>query len=577
MRLRPSPTGRVLSPSRPHPALRTLARLKLRASIRSLRRRLSHPSGIFFALVGVLVFGLWIFSMAVQGRASAPIDFAPELRIPTVCGALAMLTVMTLVGALSYRGLYLPRDEIERLLSAPVSRVQIVRYRLSANLARSSFFALIMAFLAGPRMPVFGFAFAGMLVATLTLPLLGQGASLLCGGAENWLGRALGRVPPALFRIVAGIGAGVLIVPLFFWGDLAETGADLSLFDDPSGLLLHPAFSLLTRPFVPWASAISAESWREFLPWFGVSLLMFVVCFELVTHIRVDFRTLSLETSADVARRIRRVRSGGNLVSGARASRRSVGWRIPWLFGRGPFGAVAWLKMCTIVRKSRGTVIYSILVIAFVIFLTSIGGIRELQDPTLGAILIATLGTIYLGSGLRFDFRSDLDLMPSIKAWPLAPWRLFLATILPEVLLVCALVIFGILMQALISGELPLSTWAVICAVPVVGTLWIAIDNTVFLLAPVRFVPGQGNTMHHTGRAMVMVFVRILLAGALAALCALAAYGVGLMADRAGLEPLFRSMSMGLVVVVILAAVGTGTIAVGGWALGRFDVARDRG
>jgi len=567
----------VLSPTRPHPALQTLARLKLRASVRSLRRRLSRPSGIFFALVGLLVFGLWIFSMTIQGRASAPIDFDPELRIPTVCGALAMLTIMTLVGALSYRGLYLPRDEIERLLSAPLSRAQIVRYRLSANLARSLFFALIMSFLAGPRMPVFGFAFAGTLVATMTLPLLGQATSLLCGGAENWLGRALGRVPPSLFRIGAAIGAGLLIIPLFFWGDLAGSGAGWSLFDDPGRVLKHPVFSLLTRPFLPWASAIAAQSWGQFLPWFGLSLLLFVIFFELVTHVRVDFRTLSLETSADVARRIRRVRSGGNLVSGARASRRSVGWRIPWIFGRGAFGAVAWLKTCTILRKSRGTVIYSVLVIAFVIFLTSIGGIRELQDPMLGAILIASLGTVYLGSGLRFDFRADLDLMPSIKAWPLAPWRLFLATILPEVVLICALVIFGILMQAAISGELPLATWAVICVVPVVGTLWIAIDNTVFLLAPVRFVPGQGNTMHHTGRAMVMVFVRIVLAGVLATICALAAFGVGLLADKAGLEPIFRSMGMGLVVVVILAVVGIVTIGVGGWALARFDVARDHG
>lgn len=560
----------------PHPSLRTLTRLKLRATLRSIRLRLSRPSGIFFGLVGVLVFGFWIYSMTLQGRTSFPLGLEPDLRIPMVSGALALLTIMILVGSLSYRGLYLPKDEIERLLSAPVSRGDIIRYRLFANLGRSAFFALVMAFLAGPRMRVFGFAFAGTFVATLTLPIVGQAASLVCGGAENWLGKTLSRIPPALFRVIAGIGAGMLIVPLFFWGELVDSGASWSFVENPGIVLLHPAYTAFTLPFFPWASAITAETWSEFWPWFALSVIVFILLFESATRIPVDFRTLSLETSADVARRLRRVRGGGNIVSAAKASRRSVGWPIPWVFGRGPFGAVAWLKLCTIVRKSRGTVVYSVFVIAFVIFLTTIGGIRELEDPLFGALLIATLGTVYLGSGLRFDFRSDVDLMSSIKAWPVRPWRLFLATILPEVLLVCALVTLGILARSAIVGELSLGTLAVILAVPVVATLWIAVDNAVFLIAPVRFVPGQGNTMHHTGRAMVMVFVRIVLILGLSTVCTLVALGVGMAADAAEVEPIFRALWMALGIVIVLISSVIATVGVGGWALSRYDVARER-
>lgn len=560
----------------PHPSLRTLARLKLRANLRSMRRRLSRPSGLFFGLIGVLVFAGWIYSMTLRSQIAAPFGLEPGLRIPMVAGGLAMLSIMTLVGALSYRGLYLPRDEIERLLSAPVSRADVIRYRLFANLGRSAFFAVVMSFLTAPRMASMGFAFAGTFVATLTLPLIGQGTSLLCGGAENWLGRAVSAIPPALFRVVAGIGAGVLIVPLFFWGDLVDSGASWSLLESPGVLLLHPLYSAVTLPFFPWASAITAESWADFLPWFTMSVIVFVLLFEATTRIPVDFRTLSLETSADVARRLRKVRGGGNIVSAAKASRRSAGWNIPWIFGRGPFGAVAWLKLCTIIRKSRGTLIYSVFVIAFVIFLTSIGAIRELQHPLSGTVLIATLGTVYLGSGLRFDFRADVDLMPSIKAWPLRPTRLFLATILPEVLLVCGLVIFGILIRAFIMGAFDLSTWAVVLAVPIVATLWIAVDNAVFLVAPVRFVPGQGNTMHHTGRAMVMVFVRMLLVVLLTAVCFIAALGVNLLAERVGLEPLLGMMLMALVVAVILISAVFAVLGFGGWALARYDVAHER-
>ena len=165
-----------------------------------------------------------------------------------------MLTVMTLVGALSYRGLYLPRDEIERLLSAPVARADIIRYRLFANLGRSIFFALVMSFLAAPRMRVFGFAFLGTFMATATLPLLGQATSLVCGGAENWLGRAAARVPASLLRVVAGIGAGILIVPLFFWGELVDSGAGWSLLENPS------VTARKTAPGVPRSLAASSKS-----------------------------------------------------------------------------------------------------------------------------------------------------------------------------------------------------------------------------------------------------------------------------------------------------------------------------
>ena len=166
--------------------------------------------------------------------------------------------------------------------------------------------------------------------------------------------------------------------------------------------------------------------------------------------------------------------------------------------------------------------------------------------------------------------------MGSIKAWPLRPWRLFLATILPEVLLVCALVILGILARSAIIGSLSTSTIGVILAVPVVATLWIAVDNAVFLVAPVRFVPGQGNTMHHTGRAMVMVFVRILLVAGLGTLCTLAALGVGMAADHSDVEPLFRALLMAAAVVLILMGSVAGMIGLGGWALARYDVARER-
>ena len=43
-------------------------------------------------------------------------------------------------------------------------------------------------------------------------------------------------------------------------------------------------------------------------------------------------------------------------------------------------------------------------------------------------------------AGLRFDFREELDRMATLRAWPLAPWRIFLFVVLPQAMLVSILV-----------------------------------------------------------------------------------------------------------------------------------------
>jgi len=210
-----------------HPGLRKLARLKLRGHLRALRRRLSTASGIVFGLLGLLFVGLWIASLA-YGNSLAVGRVSPADGVAVARGGLGLLCLMTVIGSLSYRGLYLPRDEVERLLSAPVSRSDLIRYRLLVNAARSILFASIMALVASRRMPS-RFAFAGTLVAMLLLPVLGQATAILFGGAETRVGAWLKRVPAGLLRAAAGVIAGVTVGG-FLW--IGTTGGGPFAFEE---------------------------------------------------------------------------------------------------------------------------------------------------------------------------------------------------------------------------------------------------------------------------------------------------------------------------------------------------------
>lgn len=558
-----------------HVALRKLARLKLRAWFRSSRRRLSTPSGIVFGLLGLLVMALWIGSVAFQSVFTRSTGIAPELQFELVRVGLFVITTLTVTASLAHRGLYLPKDEIERLLSAPVTRADLVRYRLLSNLARTFVFAIVMAFVVAARMPVRGFAFVGMVLAVMTLPMAGQAAALLSGDAENRLGRFLKRAPIGVLRIITGVLMWAFFMAILFTDKIFGPEASLTGFD-LHGLIAHPALQAIALPFTPWAKVISAESVFEFVPWLLACLAIWLTVFEATARIPVDFRELSLQTSADVARRLSRMRSGRNLISGGSVSKRALGWKVPWLFGRGPFGAIAWLKLCSIVRKSRGTLMFSIVVIGFVTFLTTTRIADPIHDALVGSLIVAGIGTIYLCAGLRFDFRSDLDLMETVKAWPLAAWRIFLATILPEVVLVSVLIVLAVLLRSAVLGELPPVIWLVLPCVPVIALMWTALDNAVFLFAPVRFVPGQGGAMHHTGRALVLVFIRMAL------LLAVVAALVGIMLGTAWIGvylELPEAAKIALVVVTccaFLAITTAALIGLGGWALARYDVARER-
>ena len=136
-----------------HPALRLLFWMKLRGGLRLQVRKLRRPSSWIFLIIGaVLVLG-WIGLMAFNGGGSAQALVPGDVLRFTVDIGLVVLVTLTLVGAFQYRGLYLPKEEIELAFSAPLERTQLVRYRLGTGLFRSVFAAILFGFLTARRMP----------------------------------------------------------------------------------------------------------------------------------------------------------------------------------------------------------------------------------------------------------------------------------------------------------------------------------------------------------------------------------------------------------------------------------------
>jgi hypothetical protein len=559
------------------PALWVLARLKLRGVLRKQVRRLDRPSSVIFAAVGLLLLAGWLSALALRGHDAVIED--PRALRDAICAGALLLAAMTGFSALGHRGLYLPASELELLLAAPVSRASLVRFRVLSSSGRALLGGVVIGLIASRHVPQPVFGFLGGFLGALLLPAIGQGVSLLAGGAENRWAERLMRSPLRWLGLLAVIGILLLALPLTGAGSLGGLGRwlrDLALGERLRAGIEHPLVVFLGLPFRPWARMMTASSLHDFAPWAALGIALHVALVEAVARIPVDFRELSLATSADVARRLRRFQRSGSTAF--EPSRTSAGRRVPWLFGRGPTGAVAWRKSAAILRKARGTLFVGAAIVALLTLLsTVIDDLGEEGAQQLGPLIVAAVGTVYLCAGLRFDFREDLDQMEVIKSWPVRPWKLFLATILPQVALVSGFIVTALALRALLVRDARPGQLVIAGLVPLLAYTWSAIDNALYLYAPIRYTPGQEGALHHAGRAMTLMLVRML--------CFAAALFVGVAGVLLALllQSLFDVPD--LVVGVVGATLGCLALAsqlagltwLGGALLRRFDVARDRG
>ncbi len=561
----------------PTPALRRLARLKLRGRFRRQWRRAKTPSGAAFTILGLIAFGLWVTSVAVGSCVRGKFQYSPnDLSAMARIGGLA-LTVLSVIGATGFRGLYLPKEEIEVLFAAPVDRSDIVRYRLMAAFGRGIVGGLIFGMMAAQRAPVVAFGFLGAFAAMQTLGIFGQTLAIVLGSLEKkrfegWTKRVLQIVSLlailALLRLAFQSFTGRPIAPVADPG--AAPAPDVFQYAD------HPVIRALTLPFEPWIRAMTATTLAEFGVWFAIAIAIGVALAELTARLPIDYRELSLETAANIAERIRRAQKSGGGAAGAQASAGSARWRVPWLAGRGPFGAIAWTKIASLVRKSRRTLVFTCMIMVVITLITNGLDSHKEQSSLARALIFVLLGTLYLSFGMRFDFREELDRMERIKTWPVTARTVFAAILAPEWIVISGILLVG-LVGLLLLGNLPLDQGIPIAlAVPAFTFCVMAVDNIVFLFMPIRITPGSEAGLNVAGRSLLLLFLRVIAIGIAAGVVASTYYLTFHLAKPSNPD---ASVSFARAVataasLAAFAALDLGLLFAGGVAVARFDVSR---
>lgn len=537
-------------------ALWLLIGLQARGWVRYGLRGLATPKGALLALLGGAIFVPWILSFwlaPTHGRGLS----AEQLRIfgPAALAGYCVLNVFLTAGE---NALYFTPAEVSFLFSAPLSRRQLLAYKLASTAMVGVPTSFLMALVFRPHAGSYVSALVGIILVFGFVHLFGMTLYLLVSAIGAPLFQR-GRRAVTTFLLVLG-GIGLFIVRY----DLGPRGLDQIL----SQIARSPAWQVVFLPFSWYIETILAkEVWPDLVV--HAILCLFINGGLVAVVFFLD--TLNLESiassSARLYTRIQRLR--GRTVEGA--SEEEAGFRAtcPALPHWGGIGTILWRQLTTALRQP-GRLFLTSLPFIFIL----IGPIISAQEdntPTGQLVPLLVAGVLWVALFITalvpYDFRGDLDRMVVLKGLPIAPWRMVIGQLLTPVLLIAFLQ--GVVLTCLfflIADSAHLVIAGAIFLLPF-NFLLFGVENLLFLLFPVRLVGANPGDFQTVGKNVLFLLARVMSLGLVCASAGFAAFATFWLTHS---QILAGGMAWSIVVVADVCLV-----PLIGIAFTAFDVTRD--
>jgi ABC-2 type transport system permease protein len=490
-------------------------------------KRLKQPKYLVGAVVGGLYLYWYFYRVLLGGGRRTPGNFAisPEhLILFELGGALALFVIVLMAWIIPHEraALTFTEAEVAFLFPAPVTRRNLIHYKLIRSQWRILFGAFLLALfsrgLGGhPLIHLFGY---WLILSTLNLHFLGSSLMrtlLLDRGISNWLRRLL----------VLGLVA-VMTAVVWLWAKNslpALTSADMANFDTildyaqrlltagPALYLLFP-FRLVVRPFLaPDASA--------FLVVLAPALLIFLLHYLWVIYSDVAFEEASVEASQKLATRIAAVRAGNWQAAGKKQKPRRAWFNLA---PTGPLAvALLWKNLIGVGQVFSPRLLIMLIMVVAVLGISFANVGYKHNGSAIAEIFIGIFLAYSLLLGpqlLRLDFRHDLPRADVLKTFPLRGWQVALGEILAPVVVLITFQWLLLLVGAGLLLYLPGAKTALFLAIaagaavllPVLDALLLIIPNAAVLLFPSWIQTGKDSSrgVEATGQRLVFALGQML-------------------------------------------------------------------
>ena len=529
--------------------------------LRHLRRRMRDRKGRI-----VLVFATLLVLAFVVPQVASPPSGEQTQRVARYAELLRFwgpptLVLCALASALSAGGIYFKPAEVDFLFPAPVSRRQLLLYRIVSRLGIAGVSALWTSVFLTPQASHWYAAMLGLFFWMAFMQLTAQASALVLATVgvrmPRWVRKTItiaflslvvgallvaGAVVPRAGQIVAAVRAAV------DWGPTRVATS-------------------IARPMV---EVFLAEDVVAFTLWMAPATAVLVAIAAVMMLLDAAYLEASLGTSAWVQARLRQLRAGGGLPVPRSDGRSTPPRALPMPPRLGGTGPMAWRQVVSMGRALRSLVATMVVVVPaalvpLLILAMSTDPRREFVTAFAGGLVPTLMMTQYLA----FDFRRDLDRMALLKSLPLSPLAVAAAQLVSPTIVFTALQLLLLVGLASVSFGVPSSLVIAIAALlPFANWIVAAVDNTLFLLMPYRLIPEDAGSMPFTGQLMVAMFLKALALGLIGGTSAL----TGLLLLKAfGGSPL--AGVIGFAVVLVLAAIALTALV--GRTFASFDVSRD--
>ncbi len=467
-----------------HPATRTLLRRQRLAKIQRVIHGFRSPRRLLLSMIATLLTILWIGQTVAGVFLREAADPAQLLNWLTLgLSSYTVWNVLKVVFRKPVEPFEWTTAEKEWLLGAPLSRKELVRYRISnistAVLVKAAIFTLVLI----PDLHFLPFAFFGAYVGLLAIELIRTALEIVVYGMtskERFVLRSL----VAALTLLAMAQVGVWYHAQWTAGQFSEffsvefikcTLAGLQMLPDtPIGKIICLPFGVLASVIVAHTVSLSVACKITFG---GLVLVLLRRALERIdTSVSARLKKFERSRWPDAMAADRVTRSMIDTTARLNVC------KIPSLGG---MGSLIWRQLLG-VNRYRTAVAVSLVAPSILALVPAFGDESGRSMVGQIMILIACYSFLLLPAALKFDFRRDLDRINVLKALPMKPLTIATGQLAVPVVITSVFQLFALLLAMMINPFHPsLLLVAMVLLVPT-NVFIFALENLMFLLYPYR-------------------------------------------------------------------------------------------
>ena len=518
-----------------HPALWKLIQLQWRGGFRQFGRSLRTFRGLFHLgfVIAMMLYGAGSKYFAGMATSQSPqiTGVFDRLQNDFLSLGIFVFTSYTVLFSTGEATVYFTPSEVSFLFPAPVTRKQLLSYKVLKSLLGITALSLFLTVFTATRI--------GLVLTRMTAVLLTISFLQLLTMNVAFVRQMLREKIHGTIRVVLAVLLGMLVLVALFQTiesvPAEDFGAYVKAFQEST------MGSWILAPFQVFVRALRAPDWISFIP--SASILLLIDALLLLLAYQLDALSLeaALATSEKMSARMKLMQSKGVWQAFGSSTSAVAQRRVPQLPFWGGVGPIAWQRMTTTFRSSAkllwllgGAVAFA----AGLVYMIGRSATETQIAPWAGVIAMG-----YMSFLICLTLQNDIERIGYLKSLPIRSISIVVGDLIGFPILLSIVQSLFIVAEACFFPKLALWLLCGTLLTLPLNFLLFGVDKLVFYIYPTRLAKGAPGDFQNAGKQMIFMALKMLMLGGAALIVAVATLPGALLVK----SPLLAVVSAGFV------------------------------